>query len=149
MSESTIAQFLSDQRHLVKLEPGVTVGEAARIMKERHVGAVLVTDGGKLAGIFTERDVLDKVVAEARDPERVKVGEIMTSNPLSVTPETTVVSAMRTMRERHMRHLPVVRDGEILGIVSVRDMIQAVVAELADRAGLPAELWDNFQGIPV
>ncbi len=149
MSESTLAQFLADQRHLVKLQPSLSVGEAARIMRERKVGAVLVTENDRLAGIFTERDVLAKVVADGRDPEGTTVGDIMTPNPFSVGPETSVHTAMRIMREKNMRHLPVVDDGTILGIVSVRDMIQASINDLAARSVLPKEVWDNFQGFPV
>ena len=107
-----------------------TVVEAARQMKQRNVGSVLVVDGGRLAGIFTERDALFRVLAAARDPATTTLGDVMTPQPQTMHPDEPFVRALRVMHEGKFRHLPVVEYGRPLGIVSVRDALDDDLTEL-------------------
>jgi CBS domain-containing protein len=123
---------IATKQTLTTLTADVTVRHAAKTMAERHIGAVLITSNGKLEGIFTERDVLNRVVAPGKDPDTVKVGEVMTRNPDTVTPEATALDTLIRMQTKGYRHLPVVNDGELVGIISVRDLFNAVKRELEE-----------------
>lgn len=107
-----------------------TVYEAALLMKERGKGALLVLDGSKLAGIFTERDALFRVIAVGRDPITTRVGEVMTPQPQSIHPDEPFVHALRVMHRGGFRHLPVVEHGRPLGIVSSRDALDSDLYDL-------------------
>lgn len=107
-----------------------TVVDAARRMRERNVGSVLVVDGQRLAGIFTERDALFRVLAAARDPATTTLGEVMTPQPQTLHPDEPFLRALRVMHEGKFRHLPVVEFGRPLGIVSVRDALDDDLTEL-------------------
>ena len=107
-----------------------TVVEAARQMKQRNVGSVLVVDGQRLAGIFTERDALFRVLAAARDPAATTLGEVMTAQPQTMHPDEPFLRALRVMHEGKFRHLPVVEYGRPIGIVSVRDALDDDLVEL-------------------
>ena len=109
---------------------GATVVEAARLMKSRNVGSVLVVEGQRLAGIFTERDALFRVLAMARDPATTTLGEVMTPQPQTMHPDEPFVRALRVMHEGKFRHLPVVEYGRPIGIVSVRDALDDDLTEL-------------------
>ena len=128
----TIVPDIIGKQTLSTLGADVTVRQAARIMAERHIGAILITANGKLEGIFTERDVLNRVVAPGLNPETVKIGEVMTRNPDTVPPDATALDTMIRMQTKGYRHLPVVEDGELVGIVSVRDLFNAVKRELEE-----------------
>lgn len=117
---------------LASLPPNATVQDAARIMAERHIGAVLVAVDGRLQGIFTERDVLARVVAAGLNPDDTVLGRVMTPNPDTVAPNSTALEALRRMTECGYRHLPVVDGEQIVGIVSIRDLYAAVNRELAE-----------------
>ena len=123
-------------RSIVAGRPSVTVSrdatvvEAAREMKQRNVGSVLVLDDGRLAGIFTERDALFRVLAAARDPATTTLGEVMTPQPQTMHPDEPFVRALRVMHEGKFRHLPVVEFGRPLGVVSVRDALDDDLVEL-------------------
>ena len=101
----------------------MTVREAARLMKERHVGAVMIVEDGKLAGIFTERDVLFRVVAEDRDARTTSLADVMTRNPRTVHPDKPFPDALHLMYEGGFRHVPVVEDGRPVGVISARDAL--------------------------
>jgi CBS domain-containing protein len=96
---------------------------AARTMQEHNIGALLVVDGSRLAGIFTERDALFRVVAAARDPVATKLGDVMTPQPLTIHPDEPFLHALRIMHKGRFRHLPVVEFDRPLGMVSVRDAL--------------------------
>ena len=115
------------------LAPGTTVRDAARIMAQRHIGAVMVTEGDRLLGIFTERDLAKKVVASSLDPDKVTIGDTMTPDPDTIAPDGTADDALRMMRDHGYRHLPVMREARIVGMVSVRDLYDAVLSELEDE----------------
>ena len=107
-----------------------TVVEAARLMKQRDVGSVLVVDGQRLAGIFTERDALFRLLAEGRDPHATRLADVMTAQPQTIHPDEPFVRALRMMHEGKFRHLPVVEFDRPLGVVSVRDALDEDLYEL-------------------
>ncbi|MGB9632410.1 MAG: CBS domain-containing protein [Chloroflexaceae bacterium] len=111
------------------IAPDRTVEEAVRLMAEHDVGALLVVVQGRLVGIVTERDVVRKAVLQGRNPATTPIAEIMTERVLYVRPEQTVEECMALMTDKHLRHLPVLDDGRILGIVSIRDVVADLIAE--------------------
>lgn len=100
-----------------------TVSDAARLMKRHNVGALMVVDGTRLIGIFTERDALFRLLAEGRNPALTRLSDVMTAQPQTVHPDEPFVRALRTMHEGKFRHLPVVEFDRPLGMVSVRDAL--------------------------
>jgi CBS domain-containing protein len=106
----------------------VTIAEAVRVMNEQKIGSVLVMDGERIAGIFTERDVLTRVVAADRDPKTTPVAHVMTHNVKTTTPETTVQQIMEVFAEKRCRHMPVVKDGRLLGLISIGDVSRWVAS---------------------
>ncbi|MFK7883358.1 MAG: CBS domain-containing protein [Phycisphaerales bacterium] len=103
----------------------VTVLQAAQMMNEHKIGSLTVTLDNKLVGILTERDILTRVVADQRDPEQTKVGEVMTRDVMTCRPTTRLNEARKVMREQRVRHLPVVDDMELKGMVSIGDLNHA------------------------
>lgn len=120
------------RRPLSTLSPDDRVIEAVRLMKDRGIGAVLVTRDGDLAGIITERDVVFRVVAAGIDPGSAPIASVMTPNPDTIESGDDVMSALHRMQEGRYRHLPVVEDGSLVGIVSIRDVYACVRAELEE-----------------
>lgn len=106
-----------------------TVLEAARLMNERGIGGVLVTDGPHLVGVFTERDVLRRVVAEQRDPASTPLGEVMTTSVISCTRETSLEECSAVMTTQRVRHLPVIDATGVCGIVTAGDLMAYQVAD--------------------
>ena len=112
-----------EQQNPLTANAELSVAEAARLMKERRVGAVLVVREGRLAGIFTERDAVFRVIAEGRDPARTAIADVMTPNPRTIAPDRPFGHALHLMYEGGFRHVPVVEDGRPLGVVSARDAL--------------------------
>lgn len=131
-----IRSVIEDQKP-VTASANITVAAAARLMKEQHIAAILVTRKGKLAGIFTERDALFRVIAERRDPDKTRVGEVMTVNPRSISPDRPFGHALHLMYEGGFRHVPVIDNGRPIGVVSARDALgpdlQQFIADLDKR----------------
>ncbi len=96
---------------------------AARAMTERNVGSVVVVENGKLVGIFTERDALVRVLAAGIDPETTKLGAVMIRKVMTISPDRSLVNALHRMHDNGFRHLPVVENGALIGMVSVRDAL--------------------------
>lgn len=109
-------------RHVHSIPHDATVLEAARRMNEHRVGALVVVREGRVVGIFTERDVLNRVVAAQRDPAHTLVEEVMSAPVACCSPQTTRAECRHVMRERRIRHLPVVEDDRLVGIVSIGDI---------------------------
>lgn len=99
-----------------------TVAEAVREMVKHRIGSVLVMDGEKLTGIFTERDVLRRVVGQDLDPKTTPVTKVMTANVLTAPPEATVQEMMQLFTDKRMRHMPVAKDGRVIGMISIGDV---------------------------
>jgi CBS domain-containing protein len=103
--------------------PSASAFEAARIMTEHGVGALPVVRAGKLIGIFSERDLMTRVVAEGRNPGTTKVSEVMTPKPKTVRPDETVENCLAVMQELGFRHMPICEEDDFHGIVSMRDLV--------------------------
>jgi CBS domain-containing protein len=104
------------------VSPTMTVASAVELLNQNKVGSVLVIDEGRLVGIFTERDVLRRVVGERRDADRTTVAEVMTRDLVVMRPTSTVGEAMKVFSERRIRHLPVLDAGRLVGVVSQGDL---------------------------
>ena len=134
--ERPVRSVIEDQKP-VTASAELTVAAAAQLMKEHRIGALLVVQEGRLAGIFTERDALFRVIGEGRDPARTRVGEVMTANPRTIAPDRPFGHALHLMYEGGFRHVPVVDGGRPLGVVSARDALgpdlQQFIADLDQR----------------
>jgi CBS domain-containing protein len=119
----TVDKILREKSdRIASLPPTATVLDAARLMNERQIGAVLVIDRERLLGIFTERDVLRRIVAAQRDPSGTKLSEVMTTAIVCAERHTTCNEVRRVMREKRIRHIPVVENGCAIGMVSIGDV---------------------------
>ena len=119
---TSIATILAQKGGAVHTVPAnITVAEAVQAMNRHKAGSVLVMNGDKLAGIFTERDVLRKVVGAELDPKTTPLAQVMTTNVLTTGPEATVQQMMQLFTEKRCRHMPVVKDGKLLGVISLGD----------------------------
>jgi len=112
--------------HVYTISPEATVQVAVHTMDEYGVGALLVVERGQPVGMFTERDVLRRVVEEVRDPATTYVGDVMTASLATADPETRVEDAMAMMTDHRFRHLPVVQAGHVVGLVSIGDLMRWV-----------------------
>jgi len=122
---STLSEILRDKvgQALLAIEDEASVLEAVQLMNERSVGALIVRRREKMVGIFTERDVLRRVVGRQLDPVGVRVGDAMTTNVICCTPATSIEEARELMRSKRVRHLPILdSEGEVVGIVSIGDL---------------------------
>ena len=118
----TIGMIIEGQEPLTA-PAQMTVGEAARLMKQHQCGAVMVVEEGKLVGIFTERDALFKVSAEERDIRTTRLSEVMTRTPHTIAPDKPFADALHLMHVNGFRHVPVVENGRPIGMVSARDAL--------------------------
>jgi CBS domain-containing protein len=117
---------------LILAETSESVRDVAKKMSERNIGAIAVLDSGKLAGIFSERDLMTRVVAPGLSPDATHVADVMTRSLVAAQPEEDIDSAMQKMYAQGCRHLPVVDDGKLVGMLSLRDLLQ--VDDEANRA---------------
>ena len=122
MSQRTIRLIIEGQEP-VTAPAAMTVSEAARLMRARRVGAIMVVEEGALAGIFTERDALIRVLAEERDVQTTRLADVMTRNPKTIHPDRSFAEALQMMYGGSFRHVPVVEDGRPVGMVSARDAL--------------------------
>ena len=142
--ESNLTRLLEEKgKEVVSVAPETTVREAARKMRDSKIGALLVMRDERLVGILTERDVLNKVVADYRDPDEVQVREIMTRDVVVIKPGRSVRDAMRIVTQKHLRHLPVVDNDQLIGMVSGGDLTRSIVAE---EEGVIESLYEYIRG---
>jgi CBS domain-containing protein len=113
--------LIKDQQ-TIRLGPQATIQEAAEQMAAHRIGAIAVVVSGELKGIFTERDLLNRVVAKGLQPTDVCLEEVMTRNPITVASDTSLVESLGVMFEHKFRHLPVVDEGQVVGVMSCRDI---------------------------
>ena len=111
------------------VKPDTMAYDALQLMADKDVGALLVVSGEKLLGIFTERDYSRKVVLKGRSSRETTVGELMTESVYCIDPEDTTENCMAIMNDKHIRHLPVLKDGKLFGLVSIRDVVKAIISE--------------------
>lgn len=127
---TTVRQILKEKGDSVfALGPGATVLEALQCMQGHDIGAVLVTEGEHLRGIFTERDYARKVTLQGRASKDSRLSEVMTANVLTISPSQTIDDVMCMMTENRVRHLPVVEKGKLVGVITIGDAVKAVIAE--------------------
>ena len=106
-----------------------SIVDGLQLMAEKHIGALLVIDSDELVGIFSERDYARKVVLRGKSSRKTSVGEIMTKMVASVGPDQSIQECMELMTEKHIRHLPVFENGELVGVISIGDIVKAVISE--------------------
>ena len=126
----TLRQLLGSKRsEIYAVAPGDSVIDAIRLMAEKGVGAVLVMDGARLAGIVSERDYARKIVLHGKSSADTSVRDIMTADVVTVNPHQTVEQCMQIVTDHRIRHLPVVDDGEVIGVISIGDLVKAVIED--------------------
>ena len=121
----TVSEILAEKGGaVIEIDGGETVFEAVKAMVDANVGALLVTDGTEIAGIFTERDYLRRIAVEGRRSRDTVVRDVMSSPVICVTPQTGVDESMALMSDRRIRHAPVVENGALVGMVSIGDLVK-------------------------
>lgn len=116
-------------REIISITEDASVLEAITIMAERSIGSLLVMEGDELKGIVTERDYARKVIVKGRSSKTTMVREIMTAEVCSATTDQTVNDCMKVMTKRRIRHLPVIENNEVVGLISIGDLVQAIIAD--------------------
>ena len=111
------------------IAPDASVYDAIHLMAEKAVGALIVMDGPKLVGVISERDYARKIILEGRSSENTKISEIMSSEVITVGPDNKIEECMAMMTERRIRHLPVLDGDEVLGVISLGDLVKYIIAE--------------------
>ena len=119
--------------HLISAPPEATVFEVARTMTEGRVGAVPILDGDTIVGIFSERDLMQRVVVAGRDPKTTRVSEVMTRDVVTAMPDESVDASLEKMKRAGCRHLPVVDGGRVLGVISMRDLLRDELEEQGEE----------------
>ncbi len=139
MQRRTVANLLRDDHILASVEATATVRDAAKRMLAHDCGSVVVLNQKQLAGIFTERDLLMRVVSKGLDPDKTRVSEVMTANPRTVSAQELALVCLRMMEDGNYRHVPVMRDGQVIGVISRRDFPSDEIAQLE----IERRYWDR------
>lgn len=127
---TTVRTVLQTKKNeLWSIPPDAVVFEALKIMAEKNIGALLVTQKESLVGIFSERDYARKIVLKGESSRTTAVKDVMTSAVMTVTPEQSIDECMALMTEKHIRHLPVVENGKLIGLISIGDVVKAIISE--------------------
>lgn len=142
MASRTVKDIVGKQ-DLLSIGPGASVSEAVARMDARNVAAILVIEHGVVAGIFTERDLLKRVVAKGCDPTKTPIAAVMTREPVAVPVDANALSAMRTMCRHNIRHLPVTDGLRAVGIVSIRDFVGGEIDEFERERDFQEHLWEG------
>ena len=128
----TIASILESKTgDIWTVDPEATVYDAIAMMAEKSIGALLILSEGKLVGIFSERDYARKIILQGRSSRNTRVREIMTGSPVTVTPVHTVDECMRIITHHRIRHLPVIEGDRLVGVISIGDLVNAIIAAQA------------------
>jgi CBS domain-containing protein len=126
----TVRNILQQKDYAVHtIQPDATVFSALEKMVEENVGALLVSDAGKFVGIFTERDYARKIILRGKASKETPISEIMMEHPVTVTPDTTVEACMKLMTDKFIRHLPVIENNKLIGLVSIGDIVKFIIEE--------------------
>lgn len=143
----TVRKLLKEKdNQLWSIAPGASVLDALKLLAEKDIGAVVVVDNQQLVGIFSERDYARKVILKGKASQNTHVKEIMTAEVVTVRPQQTVEECMAIMQRHRIRYLPVVESGKLVGILSIGDILQAIISEQVDSinelegAGLSKDL---------
>lgn len=126
-----LVQHLLDNkgRDIISILPDASVLDAIKLMADKGIGALVVIDGGDLKGIVTERDYARKVIIKGRASDTTPVADIMTADVITASSQLTVNECMEMMTSKRCRHLPVVDDGELVGMISIGDLVQAIISD--------------------
>ncbi|HQQ96552.1 MAG TPA: CBS domain-containing protein [Cyclobacteriaceae bacterium] len=125
-----VRDILKTKGHAIfSVEPSVMVYTAVEQMCERNIGGLLIVEGGKLVGIFTERDYARKLILRGKSSKDTPISELMTRNPFTVSPESTIEDCMDIMTKKHIRHLPVTDKEHIVGVISIGDVVKQIMQE--------------------
>jgi CBS domain-containing protein len=143
----TIGEILNHKGSQVwSISPNETVFDAIELMAEKNIGALLVIESNRLVGILTERDYTRKVALKGRSSKETAVREILTGNPVHVTPDHTIEDCMRLMTEHRVRHLPVLEANRILGVVSIGDLVNWIITA---QSSTIHQLQTYISGVPA
>ena len=127
---TTIAQLLNTKGDQIwSVEPKATIFEALEIMSEKGIGALLVMEDGKLMGIFSERDYARKVILKGKSSKETPVGELMTKKVFYIDSQKTINDCMAMMTAKRIRHVPVIEDNQVMGIVTIGDVVNQIISE--------------------
>jgi CBS domain-containing protein len=129
-----------ERRKKVTASPKTTVRKAAELMARKNVGAIMITDRKRLVGIFTERDALYSVIAKGRDPQTTRLADVMTKNPQTIESSKSFGYALLVMHENGFRHLPVVDNGKLIGLISARNALDPDLEEFVSESRRRTEL---------
>ncbi len=127
---TTIRQILAGKPDVYSIDPDATVLDALKRLEEKNVGALLVMKGDRLVGIFSERDYARRMILHGRSSKETAVREVMTPEVFTIAPEATSGECMVHMTDRHIRHLPVLENGRVVGVISIGDVVRAVIDDL-------------------
>jgi CBS domain-containing protein len=128
--KTTVKQLLEKKSgKIFSVTPDTLVIDAIKIMDEANIGVLLVLENSNLKGIVSERDYTRKVILHDRSSSTTRVSEIMTGEVITIKPDSTADESLRTMSENHIRHLPVVEDNNVIGILSVKDVVETILKE--------------------
>lgn len=126
----TVRAILEQKGNTVySIHPDSSVYDALELLEDKNLGSLVVVENGKLIGIFTERDYARKVILKGRSSQETTVRDIMTDRPIFVNPDTSIDVCMQIMTEKYIRHLPVLRDGELVGLISIGDLVRNIMSE--------------------
>ncbi len=142
----TIRQILGKKgNQIFSVTPGTTVYETLKLMADKNIGAVLVLDEGKLVGIMSERDYARKVVLKGKFSKEIPVNEIMSPNVICIDPDQTIINTKAVMIQKRIRHLPVMESDKLVGIISIGDVVNAVLEE---NSFMIDQLATYIKGVP-
>jgi CBS domain-containing protein len=116
-------------RAVFAVEPHVTVYAAIELMCQKNISSLMIVEDGRLTGIFTERDYARKLILKGKSSKETAIGDLMTRNPIVVSPESSIEDCMRIMTDKHIRHLPVVEDAHLVAMISIGDVVRFVIEE--------------------
>lgn len=127
-------------REVISVKPETLVSEAAKLMKERGIRCLVVTENGEVKGVLTDSDIIFRVVGKGHDPTEVTVAEMMTKNPETIDPETDIFDAVKLMEQKRIRRLPVIQNDKLVGLISVGDIAANLMVRMELlRSTLPEE----------
>ncbi len=114
---------------IFSVEPSTIVYHAIEMMAQKNIGGLLICEGGKLVGIFTERDYARKLILKGKSSKETPIGDLMTKNPFTVSPDSSIEECMQLMSNRRIRHLPVIDNGNLVGVISIGDVVRFIIEE--------------------
>ncbi len=129
---ATVRQLLDNKgREVITISPEATVYQALHLMGEQDIGALVVIQGARLVGILSERDYARKIILKGKRSRETRVEEIMTERPVTVRPQDAIETCMKLMTEKRVRHLPVMNDSDLVGLISIGDVVKAIIEQQA------------------